>query len=77
MCSSDLLVIDHADRAHDTQTAEAVAELVAAAVRNGSAVILGLVDQRVDWMMPADTRYTLLDLEADRLAPLASGGAHS
>ena len=40
-------------------------------------VILGLVDQRVDWMMPADTRYTLLDLEADRLAPLASGGAHS
>ena len=72
-----LLVIDHADRAHDTQTAEAVAELVAAAVRNGSAVILGLVDQRVDWMMPADTPYTLLDLEADRLAPLASGGAHS
>jgi RND superfamily putative drug exporter len=73
----DLLVIDHADRAHDTQTADAVAELVAAAVRNGSAVILGLVDQRVDWMMPADTPYTLLDLEADRLAPLASGGAHS
>ena len=73
----DLLVIDHADRAHDTDTADAVAELVAAAVRNGSAVILGLVDQRVDWMMPADTRYTLLDLEADRLAPLASGGAHS
>ena len=73
----DLLVIDHADRAHDTQTADAVAGLVAAAVRNGSAVILGLVDQRVDWMMPADTPYTLLDLEADRLAPLASGGAHS
>jgi hypothetical protein len=27
--------------------------------------------------MPADTPYTLHDLEADRLAPLASGGAHS
>ena len=73
----DLLVIDHADRAHDTQTADAVAHLVAAAIEHGSAVILGLVDQRVDWMMPPHTRYSLLDLEADRLAPLASGGAHS
>ena len=71
-----LLVLDHADRPHDRETAEATEALVHAAVENGSAVVLGLVDQRAGWMIPSQVSYTQLDLEADRLAALSTGGTH-
>ncbi|HLR45279.1 MAG TPA: MMPL family transporter [Brevibacterium sp.] len=71
-----LLVLDHADRPHDRDTADAAEALVRAAVERGSAVVLGLVDQRADWMIPAGVRYTQLDLEADRLAAHSTGGTH-
>ncbi|SMY10717.1 MMPL family transporter [Brevibacterium jeotgali] len=71
-----LLVLDHADRAHDRETAAATEALVRAAVENGSAVVLGLVDQRADWMIPSQVLCTQLDLEADRLAAHSTGGTH-
>lgn len=69
-----LLVLDHADRPHDRDTADATATLVHAAIDAGSAVVLGLVDQRADWMIPAQVLYTQLDLEAGRLAAHSTGG---
>nr|WP_232483183.1 MMPL family transporter [Brevibacterium yomogidense] len=69
-----LLVLDHADRPHDRDTADATATLVTAAIEAGSAVVLGLVDQRADWMIPAQVLYTQLDLEAGRLAAHSTGG---
>ncbi|MGO1398324.1 MAG: MMPL family transporter [Brevibacterium yomogidense] len=71
-----LLVLDHADRAQDRETADAMEALVHSAVENGSAVVLGLVDQRADWMIPSGAHCTQLDLEADRLAALSTGGTH-
>ena len=71
-----LLVLDHADRAHDRETANAMEALVHSAVENGSAVVLGLVDQRADWMIPSGAHCTQLDLEADRLAAPSTGGTH-
>ncbi|WAL39250.1 MMPL family transporter [Brevibacterium sp. BRM-1] len=75
----ELLVVDAADQPHDQETAELVSRLIAAALQAGSAVVLTLGNPEADWMIPARTDYTLLDLAAHRRGAeptLAPMGGH-
>lgn len=73
-----LLVIDHADSPHNQATAKAVKNLIEVAVARGSAVILGLNNPDVDWMIPGGMDYTLLNLDEHNLFRTAQpvGGSH-
>lgn len=60
----DIVLIDRADQARDHDTAEAAQDLISAALATGSSVLLGLGNRDADWMLPPQTHYRLLDLDA-------------
>lgn len=60
----DIILIDRADQARDSDTAQAAQELISAALEAGSSVLLGLGNRDADWLLPAHTHYRLLDLDA-------------
>ncbi|MBD8021939.1 MMPL family transporter [Brevibacterium gallinarum] len=60
----DIVLIDRADQARDHDTAEAAQDLISAALAAGSSVLLGLGNRDADWMLPPQTHYRLLDLDA-------------
>lgn len=74
-----VVVIDHADAPNDHATAKAVKNLVDVATARGSAVILGVHNPDVDWMIPSGMDYTLLNLDehnrAEHVPAHAFGGA--
>lgn len=70
-----LLVVDRADQPADPESARLVTALVAAAVDAGSAVVLAVSHPQADWMVPARTSYTFLDLDDHRRAPDSAPGA--
>lgn len=80
-----LVVIDHADTPANHATAKAVKNLVDVATARGSAVVLGLNNPDVDWMIPGGMDYTLLNLDdhnrpkhesASNVPAYAVGGTH-